>query len=284
MKIAADMYGELKKNKKGTLYVDSSNGVLAKQCPQCSLIKALDYFAKSTSGFAGKTTYCKPCAAENIRKHREKNPNYDHLCYKKRREKHHEYMQDYRGKNLEKLKENDKLHKLKNKERILAYNREYGKRNRDRITENDRARRSRSPEKFILKGLKRRARKRLLPSELTKEQHLQIQSHFNLGCALSGSKVDIHMDHVIPIAIGHGGTVYENMIPLRADINTSKNDANIFVWFITHHERYSLEQSRFNTLIKYLANLNEMTIFEYTAYVYECHNNPRDLTELDTSV
>ncbi|WP_298833878.1 hypothetical protein [uncultured Planococcus sp.] len=117
----------------------------------------------------------------------------------------------------------------------------------------------------------RKARMVALPATLTGEQMASMYKHFNSSCALTGSTTDIHIDHAIPIAIGHGGTIVENMIPLRGDLNISKSARNIFEWFVGIKPRLNLPQSRFDFTIAYLADLNGMTSAEYRDYVYECH-------------
>lgn len=117
----------------------------------------------------------------------------------------------------------------------------------------------------------RRAREQGLPNTLTSCQQAKILTHFKGGCALTGDEGDIHMDHVIPISVGHAGTTYENIIPLRADLNLSKHNRNLFDWFADNRDRFGLEQQLFDELITYLAGINGMTNVEYETYVYECH-------------
>jgi len=114
---------------------------------------------------------------------------------------------------------------------------------------------------------------------LTAEKRDLIIEQFDGGCALTGDKADVHLDHVIPISVGHGGTTYENIIPLRADLNLSKGTGNIFEWFEANMQRLKLKRTKFNTLIEYLADINGMTTKEYEAYVRKCHDNPRIIDE-----
>jgi 5-methylcytosine-specific restriction endonuclease McrA len=130
-------------------------------------------------------------------------------------------------------------------------------------------------EKVKLAYHRRLARKKSLPDNLTTEQVTHMLEHFG-GCALTGS-VDLHLDHVIPLAAGRGGTVVENMIPLRSDLNISKNSRNIFEWFNKFKDAHGLKRDKFDELIEYLANLNGMTTEDYRDYVYWCHENPREV-------
>jgi hypothetical protein len=127
---------------------------------------------------------------------------------------------------------------------------------------------------------KRLARKRGLPDDLTPAQHAFTLYEFDDRCALTGES-KFHVDHVIPLAVGHGGTTYGNMIPLRADLNQSKNDSNIFEWFEANRQRFELSQERFDNLIAWLVSANAMTVEEYRDHVYWCHANPRTIDELE---
>lgn len=129
-------------------------------------------------------------------------------------------------------------------------------------------------------ALQRRiARQKNLPNTLTTVGANEILTKFKNKCAITGDG-NYHMDHVIPISAGHGGTVYGNMIPLRADLNISKSDRNIFDWFADNRERFGLEQRKFDELIEYLADINGMTTQEYEEYVRRCHDNPRTVDEV----
>jgi hypothetical protein len=135
-------------------------------------------------------------------------------------------------------------------------------------------------EKTSAAAQRRRARKVSLPYDLTEEEIDIILSRFN-GCVLTGD-ISFHLDHVIPLAIGHGGTTFGNISPLRSDLNMSKSDRNIFEWFDSVRQRFELSQENFDTLIEWLASVNEMTVEEYRDYVYWCHENPRSIDENKT--
>lgn len=99
-------------------------------------------------------------------------------------------------------------------------------------------------------------------------------SHFG-GCALTGDS-NYHLDHVIPLSSGCGGTTRGNVIPLRPDLNLSKSDSNLFVWFQSVQERFSLEERKFDQLVAYLAEANVMGISEYRDYVFSCFHTPNE--------
>lgn len=118
---------------------------------------------------------------------------------------------------------------------------------------------------------KRRALERSLPTTYV---------DYSINYCRISNDISIHWDHVIPLATGHGGTVYGNMIPLRSDLNESKTDSNIFEWFASVRQRFELSQERFDKLIDYLASANALMVEEYRDFVYWCHDNPRNIDEI----
>ena len=150
-----------------------------------------------------------------------------------------------------------------------------------------------SQQRFISKGLffyqfftnstnrevsRRRAlRKSNLVDDLTNDEREEIFNYFGNRCALTGKEVPLQLDHVIPLAVGHGGTTKRNMIPIWQRINSSKGAKNIFEWYRSNGQRFGCDPDRFNEVIQYLAKLNGMTTEEYHSYVYECHSNPNDI-------
>jgi hypothetical protein len=136
-----------------------------------------------------------------------------------------------------------------------------------------------NPDKVKMREQRRRALKKGLPYTITDEQYESTIEYFG-GCALTGATTNLNCDHVIPLATGHGGTIHENMIPLRNDLNKSKSDANLFEWFERNKQRLNLEQRRFDLLIEWLASVNEMTTDKYRSFVNECFENKRNAGEL----
>lgn len=142
-----------------------------------------------------------------------------------------------------------------------------------------------SPEHLVktdIGGIRRKARMNALVNDFTDDDRTNLLEKFGGKCALTGKDVPIQLDHVIPIAIGHGGTTKGNMLPIWQRINSSKNDRNIFEWYERNAERFEVCPERFRRAIEYIADLNDMTYDEYREYVYDCHANPNDmLTEVD---
>lgn len=124
----------------------------------------------------------------------------------------------------------------------------------------------------------RRRKKRVesLINDLTSEQTSLISDRFDGKCALTGKDVPLHMDHVIPVSIGHGGTTLSNILPIWQRVNSSKSNRNIFEWYKETGARFDVCPTMFDEAIEYLADLNGMSAVEYREYVYECHANPID--------
>ncbi|MBO1583297.1 hypothetical protein [Bacillus sp. XF8] len=282
---------------------------VGKECSKCGDWKPLESgFRKNNKGLGGKLSVCKKCERKYARNHYEENKekvaerkrNY----YQENKEIKIEYSRKYCEENKEKVAEHRRKYREKHKERIaeyrrkyyeenkafwhnyyqenkeikIEYSRKYREENKEKVAECGRKWRRENREICTLIYQRRRARKRALPDDFTTEQLNEILAHFEGGCVLTGDS-DIHWDHVIPIAIGHGGTTYGNMIPLRSDLNISKSDNNIFEWFEANRQRFELPQERFDRLIEWLAAANEMTVGEYRDYVYWCHANPVDVLE-----
>jgi hypothetical protein len=225
------------------------DGVLmsGKECTKCGEWKPLEtgfYNDKNTSD--GKDTRCKSCK----QKWREDNKQY----FK-------EHYRNWYQKNRESRLEYNKKWRQENREYFLKWSKE-------------------NSELLMIKKQKRRARESLLPNDWTVEQKTKTWLYFNNSCALTGETDDVDADHIIPLSVGHVGTIYENMIPLRSCLNESKKDRNIFEWFSANRERFNLDEQRFNNLIEYLATLNGLTFEEYRQFVYWCHENPREPHEI----
>jgi len=186
-------------------------------------------------------------------------------------EKHRKYYKENRASILER----NRSYREENRDSVLERKRKYQEENRTSIAEYKRKHYEENPHVESIRRQRRRARKSALPDTLTKEQLEEITDRFHGGCALTGCTEGTHLDHVIPVVIGHGGTTLQNMIPLRADLNSSKNARCIFDWFYDVKDRFKLSQTKFDELIEYLAHINGMTANKYEDYVRWCHDNQR---------
>jgi hypothetical protein len=245
-----------KRNIRGTVYYENEKGdVIAKVCCGCNGLVRIEYYSKAKNGFRMTRSKCKKCMGKHYQENREK---YLEKAYKWKEENRDRYLEKQRN------------HYKNNREMYVEKTRVWREENYERHLESCSRWQKENPDKVSLRNQRRRARKQMLQDNLTNEQQNAILAHFNNACALTGESTDLHLDHVIPLATGHGGTIYGNMIPLRGDLNCSKNDSNLFEWFESNRQRFNLSQAKFDALVKYLADVNEMTVDEYKAYYNGC--------------
>lgn len=200
-----------------------------------------------------------------MRKKRKEDPEFQLKCiemqrihYHKNKEKYAQRYKVYYEQNQEYHRERRRKHYFENWEKSREKNKQWFRDN---------------PEQAQVIRMRRRTREYLLPDDITYEEVEEVKLFFG-GCALTGEKEDIHLDHVIPLATGRIGAVRGNIIPLKSSLNESKRDKNIFEWFEQNKEYWGLSQEKFDKLIDYLSRQNEMSVEKYREYVYWCHENP----------
>jgi hypothetical protein len=220
--------------------------VVGKICSKCIEWKPLEEFSILKNGLGGKHSKCKECKNKSNKKYYEVNKESEHTRRK-------EYYKKNRKTEIEKSGKRNR----DNKEQYSRRLKKWKKDNSNRVNTINQ---------------KRRAKKKALPNDWTVEQQEQVLQYFG-GCCLTGDLENLHFDHVIPLSSGHGGTIVENMVPLRADLNLSKGDSNLFEWFEDNKERFELSQERFDRLIEYLSEMNGMTPEEYKEYYFWCFCN-----------
>lgn len=116
-----------------------------------------------------------------------------------------------------------------------------------------------------------RAKEKGLPHSLTFDEYIKTNEIFEGSCPLTGDTDYIQWDHVIPLKSGRGGTVYGNLVPIRADINHSKGNRNIFEWYEENKNIFNIKADKFDSLINWLAESNRMTPEQYKSHVYEIY-------------
>lgn len=260
-----------------------------KQCKKCGIEKPLNEFVKNKLCKDGYERTCKKCAKkirdakkidyslidENITKkcskckiekslknfNKAKSGKYGRRsdckeCQKQMKKKWDDNNKDYKRKYKRQWHENNLSH-------VKEYAREYKK--------------THKLECSIREEI-RRTRKMLLPNDLTADDWNEILEYFDNRCILTNNSSNTEMEHFIPVSIGHGGTIKENVYPLNYKLNYSKNNKNPFEWIATQPIEY---QERFhNVLVPYLADLNNMSVETYTAFVNWCYENPRTIEEV----
>lgn len=283
--------------------VEKRDGEDGKVCLNCETWKPLNAFTNSKNGSGGKTTRCAECNRSQKRIYYKENKS--EICannrnrYKKHPEKYKERSRKWFYENREKANKRrqkyyechkeDELAKRKiyldlnrerdrsrrkeyyeeNREQELIQRRIYYDTNREKISKRKKLYYISNRDVFKLAGSKRKAKKLSVENNLSVAQWLETKEYFG-GCALTGDQENLHQDHVIPLSLGIAGNTVRNVIPLRGDLNSSKQSSNIFEWFYKNKERYNLSEDIFKDLIAWLAKKNDMTVLDYTAFVYEC--------------
>lgn len=261
-----------KKNRFGTVFYEDANGdIVAKLCRKCESVKLLDDFSNCNNGFVGKQPKCKECARAIGSTERARESNK--IRSRKYREVHGEKLnaqqrERYRD-NPEKYKEVRRLWYEQNPDKKKLYGQRYYESHKESELERQRKFRKANPERHRMYWQKRKVAKSQLPNTLTESEYTETLAFFNHICALTGDDC-LHMDHVIPISSGHGGHIKENVVPLRSDLNESKNDSNLFDWFEFNQERFQLSNEMFDRMVQYLADLNGMSVIDYRKYYDSC--------------
>lgn len=269
---------------------ETRDGVVGKDCTKCGVWYPLEEYHVSSRASDGRKPRCRECCREDKGAKKrilrtevtEVNGNLGKECgfcrgwvpldsFADKKGglggKRSDCIECERKRNLQYFYD----HREERRQYEIKYNRE----NREKLNDKQRKWYKENPDKVAKNNHRRRARKLSLPDDFTSEEMRGIYDEFG-GCALTGDE-KVQWDHVIPLCTGYGGTTVKNMIPLRADLNLSKNDGNIFEWFARNKERFSLCEIKFNNLIDYLANKNGMSVEDYRSFVYGCFENKREV-------
>ncbi|MED3982197.1 helix-turn-helix domain-containing protein [Priestia megaterium] len=229
-------------SKKGrNAYIDSS-GNLYLDCKTCNTIKHEDEFCVSIKRFKGRGTNCKACSNNRVKKWYSNEENK--VTAKKR-------ATEWNRQNKHKRKPKPTAEELKSIS-MERYN------------------------KNLYAGHVYRARKRNMLYDFDEKDYEELMTLYSGGCCLTGD-TEIDLDHVIPLAVGHGGTTFGNMIPLSSKLNSSKQAYNIFEWAEFNYERLGFDIKRFNVVMAEIAGRNDMTLEEYREYYYWCFEHPREI-------
>ncbi len=226
-------------SKKGRKVYRDGDGTEHLDCNKCQSVQPLSSFVNKKNGFYGKSTSCKACDRKRIEEWKARPENKD------------------------KVKAIHKRNNDKRKER-------YGGVTKPKPTTEEQR------QKRLYDGHIYRTRRRNMTNTLTAEQYETILNQYHNKCCLTGAS-DVHLDHVIPLATGHAGTVYENMIPLSGALNSSKQAYNIFEWAIDKHKDFGFSMEHFHEVMTEVAERNGMTFEEFKSYVYACHANPKEV-------
>lgn len=256
----------------------------ARKCTECGEVKPLDEFVRASSKKNGKSAKCKECN----RKWRQENRELT-------KRSHDKWVEE----NIERVRENGKRWRQENRKHLKDKAREYWEsisqekreeinaKTRIRYKENiifERERNKKYRQKNPLNVLKRkhirRAKQKSLVSNLTDRQTKQLLHTFDNSCALTGLEDDVHIEHFIPLSWGHGGTYIGNVYPMDGSLNLSKFTNNPFDWIKREEIKQKVDLERWEKLISYLSEMNNLTTSEFEQFVYWCNSNKRTIEQI----
>ncbi|HHT7190020.1 TPA: helix-turn-helix domain-containing protein [Bacillus cereus] len=227
--------------KKGrNAYIDAQNQLFL-DCRTCNSIKPETKFSNKKGGFKGKNTNCRDCSNSRVKKWYAKSEN-----------------------------------KKKAIERATKWNRSNPRKPKIRVAELKKISMERYERQLYTNHILRIKRRNMV-NDFTEEEYIKVMKTYNHRCCLTGTNEKLTLDHVIPLATGHGGTTYTNMLPLSLSLNSSKQARNIFQWAELNHSRLGFTMERFNEVMTEVATRNEMTLEDYKEYYFWCFDNPKEI-------
>lgn len=252
------------KRKAPTITVNSGGNIRTfKHCSQCNTIKLMNKFRLKKDSI-NYHTICKSCESAYHKKYRIKNQDLVKIrkmkCYYLRKDYYQKKSNESYNLNPEPKKEYGRLYYRKNQKYVIKRNWLWRQNNRDKDRINK--------KNYV-------ARKIGLLDTFTSQDSKEVASYFNNSCCLTGNP-NPHWDHFVCLATGHMGTFKGNYIPMSSSLNESKRSTNPFIWI----KRFPHLKDNFDSLIRYLAAENNLSIKDYEDFVYWCYDNPRTIEDI----
>ena len=157
-----------------------------------------------------------------------------------------------------------------------AYIATYRKENPEIIKRIDAKKKRKYRERYTMNEAVRKARKNKLLDTLVDEERKEMLDKFKNKCVICRKDYE-HLDHFIPIHVGHGGTTKGNIVPMCSKCNLTKQAKNPFEWAVSLGEEH---KNNFDNVIEYLSEINGLSMEEYREFVFWCFENPRDVDEI----
>lgn len=212
-----------------------------KKCTKCGgeFPATLEYFYGNKTGKHGLSAMCRPCMKQYQRGWRQENLEREKERDRKRhianRDSILEYKRQWYAKNREVRSEYDRRRYEANREQITEDCRRWRLANPERANESVKRWRLANPHAKRIMNQRRKARKRQLPDNLTREQWLNCLAWWHNCCAYCGKAADenhtIEAEHFIPLASPDcTGTIAGNILPSCKVCNGSKNDSPPVEW------------------------------------------------------
>lgn len=183
---------------------------MKKKCTKCNAEKHITEFYINRARKDGHSSLCKNCDNANNKKWAKNN-----------RTKMNSYIKKWENANKERICSYRKKYKQENRTEIRRKGREYAKEHRKEKREYDKIYSKENKDKKNAQWHRRRARIKNSNGNISDNEWIELLRKYDSTCLCCGSKKDICMDHVIPLA-KNGEHNINNIQPLCRSCNSKK--------------------------------------------------------------
>lgn len=216
-----------RKESRARMATKEKSVVLFKHCGSCDRTLPPEEFHRDKYSGDGLQGKCKECT--RITSLKRYNDNIDYMrkqsldYYYNHLEEHRDYNKGWRENNKDRTTENWNRWYKENREDVLEKASQRAIENRDALTKKQREYRKKKPEIHQISAQKRRAKKKNVRNDLTKQQWQAILKAYQYRCAYCGKKKkNLTMDHITPIALNGEHTI-SNIVPACRSCNSRKS-------------------------------------------------------------
>lgn len=186
----------------------------------------------------------------NKEKIKESKSSYKKLHQEEMRKYNTVYLKSYYIKNKKKLNDINNKYYFENAETLREKRKEYYSNNKGKWLLDGRRFRKINTERCRTYSQNYRAKVRKNICDLTLDQWVKCLEYFNYCDAYTGLPLTkVSQDHIVPVSKG-GGTTRSNIIPCERNVNSSKRDSSMEVWY---RKQQFFNEDRLGKIQKYLA-------------------------------
>lgn len=235
-----------------------------KECHKCGneLPITNEYFTMQIGCKDGFRGICKTCDAKRKKRYYEvsKEANKEAVAkyHKQYAITNKEYLSNhakrYYLENKNACDKRNKAYYEANKEARSEYHKRHNLENKEYITKRAKRYHQAHLEEWKIKGQRRRAMEKALPSTLTHIQWNATKLHFNNKCAYCGEDKKLTIEHFVPVS-KLGELSVENILPVCSRCNSSKGGRVFSAWF-KKQEFYCKKRERI--ILSYLGYKNNI--------------------------
>jgi len=192
-----------------------------KTCRSCKANLPTSEFSKCSRSFDSLNGTCKGCAKDYYQRNRDKILAQKSVYYQRKYDDIANYRKQYYKKNQKLLLAQKREFYQINGDALREKNRAYARNNRDKMNAYYRKYAVENPDVIRNKRIKRRLR--MMDNGIFQVTKRDLRRLLSRQCVFCGTKENITLDHVIPVARGGRHSV-GNLMPLCLSCNTSKQD------------------------------------------------------------